>query len=1101
VSPRDNNILARDRFVEDDSQDMLLNRPSSAGIRLRPLSATTSPRFFSASKSSILQPLARFSLNLTSPGNHKELYNGKSADDSFLIPNSSTNIDHSSYANNSSVSPLLVLPGSAPINNIVRSADDKSLLFQTLIKIDWMYPQLSVSDRAKKKIRVWLLWVYPRYRLVQRMNSRKMVGQLLQDCVLERVWSEVGRPMKKTFETVFEKPTPISVLPARSNDEIVYSRPQSQRELPTVDGDDYICPSVMATAESPLSINSPATSTPSEESSVISVHPHSAEPCKPRTDSMFSDLSSNDRARDTVLYFNEADECAEIQPENTEEIEGTTQPKESNKGTTAQAATKIALFIVRCTVKRRNRRYRNLLRMAVRIQRRWRGTRARLELLRDVRAGVLLNSLWRKHQAYRMLKSQLRRVDRPYTIILHSLNNISFKVLSSNSGVMGQQTLKVKISVWWHPLLHIVGKNDYDAVLQAKQPQLIFTTQPAKVLWEPLQPVAATPVPETSSKQSHAESSSPTVPISIATDNQPQLQQVQQHVRGGLSQLWRLHSSRGGGGGTSDPAQLQQNAANALFLQQQKTKMCIFEDAVVQIPGCHGNSVVKFEIFDGERKIGFSVFYFGREGELMFWGGRNFTRPVTLTLQQRRAVVFGSSGGSGRDVGRATLVRHNLPQSQTQSTPSSAQNDSQQIKQQQAAMRATQAAQQMPILRFSVVAGAPLGSRCQWCRMVLRHKGVSAMVSQQQQPQQQHHQQNYSQSHQRSTHSPHSSYFEDNYHIDHPCDFPHSRSSSPTGNRKSSETNLTLQVPPLDQLQEHHNYQHQYQHNHTFVQSTITASHMSSMLGTRSSSVAPLFGLGTTNASANVAAPICASSNRNGMFSMFRGFSSLSGSYSASYSSSWWFSERVLRVYLSLDGYYALHCFAHKFDTKPLFSVKISDCTHVSVDIAGPNSLNHNSNNANSNSNSSFLLNSLSGLSTSSHRGVSGGGSSAVIAEDICNVILHTVQGDEIYMRFADSASTASWREALQHAIFLQSRTHHGNTSPPPSPQTRLNQSFLTLVNSYQSSLSSHQKYFNNNNSSHEDDVRIKELGTTNDNEISATIHPGNNSLHSISEA
>lgn len=28
--------------------------------------------------------------------------------------------------------------------------------------------------------------------------------------------------------------------------------------------------------------------------------------------------------------------------------------------------------------------------------------------------------------------------------------------------------------------------------------------------------------------------------------------------------------------------------------------MCKFEDEVVKIPGCHGNSVIKFEIFDGE---------------------------------------------------------------------------------------------------------------------------------------------------------------------------------------------------------------------------------------------------------------------------------------------------------------------------------------------------------------------------------------------------------------------------------------------------------------------------------------------------------------------
>ena len=28
--------------------------------------------------------------------------------------------------------------------------------------------------------------------------------------------------------------------------------------------------------------------------------------------------------------------------------------------------------------------------------------------------------------------------------------------------------------------------------------------------------------------------------------------------------------------------------------------ICHFEDVVVKIPGCHGNSVIKFEILEGE---------------------------------------------------------------------------------------------------------------------------------------------------------------------------------------------------------------------------------------------------------------------------------------------------------------------------------------------------------------------------------------------------------------------------------------------------------------------------------------------------------------------
>jgi len=73
----------------------------------------------------------------------------------------------------------------------------------------------------------------------------------------------------------------------------------------------------------------------------------------------------------------------------------------------------------------------------------------------------------------------------------------------------------------------------------------------------------------------------------------------------------------------------------------QDTKMlCSFDDAVVKIPGCHGNSVIKFEIMEGDRKFGTSTFYLSKEGDMMYWGGE-YQRNVTLS-QQRRVLNFGS---------------------------------------------------------------------------------------------------------------------------------------------------------------------------------------------------------------------------------------------------------------------------------------------------------------------------------------------------------------------------------------------------------------------------------------------------------------------------
>jgi len=42
----------------------------------------------------------------------------------------------------------------------------------------------------------------------------------------------------------------------------------------------------------------------------------------------------------------------------------------------------------------------------------------------------------------------------------------------------------------------------------------------------------------------------------------------------------------------------------------------------IRIPGCHGNSVIKVEIYDDDRKIGNKVFFLSRHGGWLFWGGK-----------------------------------------------------------------------------------------------------------------------------------------------------------------------------------------------------------------------------------------------------------------------------------------------------------------------------------------------------------------------------------------------------------------------------------------------------------------------------------------------
>jgi hypothetical protein len=112
---------------------------------------------------------------------------------------------------------------------------------------------------------------------------------------------------------------------------------------------------------------------------------------------------------------------------------------------------------------------------ATKIQKFFRGIFIRRRIFTVVSAGLKLNALWRRHVAYKSLKSQLRRVDRPLTIVMHGLRNISEKLIHTGN-------IRFKISIWWNPLLHIVSNNDFISILQSKQPQLIYMSNYYKVV-------------------------------------------------------------------------------------------------------------------------------------------------------------------------------------------------------------------------------------------------------------------------------------------------------------------------------------------------------------------------------------------------------------------------------------------------------------------------------------------------------------------------------------------------------------------------------------------------------------------------------------------
>ena len=114
-------------------------------------------------------------------------------------------------------------------------------------------------------------------------------------------------------------------------------------------------------------------------------------------------------------------------------------------------------------------RKRKIRQAAVKMQRTWRGCASRWKLYLQVIAGIKITAAWRKYRQYWKLKQCLRRIEFPVEIVLHGIRNISSPLIYSKK-------IKVRVSVWWNSLLHLVDNKDFTTITQSKQPHIIRTT-------------------------------------------------------------------------------------------------------------------------------------------------------------------------------------------------------------------------------------------------------------------------------------------------------------------------------------------------------------------------------------------------------------------------------------------------------------------------------------------------------------------------------------------------------------------------------------------------------------------------------------------------
>lgn len=335
---------------------------------------------------------------------------------------------------------------------------------------------------------------------------------------------------------------------------------------------------------------------------------------------------------------------------------------------------KISRFMISTNISSRIRIKRNRVAAAILLQKVGRGFIERMRLFRRFDAGIKIYKFFLKIKSHSSLRKSLRRVERPITIVLRGLRNIHDSFDDGTNGI------SCKICIWWNPLLHIIGENDFQTILTTKQPQLIYTSK--------VYPM--TPMHVYANNASNV-TSLPT----IIKDSSPPSFEKAPSIKNRLSFV--LFSSPS----TINLRNKSHNSLNtATSTNVKKTKwICKFDEEVekIKIPGCHCNCLIKFEFVIGERKIGAHVYYMSKEGGLMFWNG-NYSRSI-MTYAQRKTALSGRSN-------TLELVGSRKGETKIENT-------------------------ELPLFDYSIYTGPPMRSRCQWGRVKFHGNGPGKRSMQQ----------------------------------------------------------------------------------------------------------------------------------------------------------------------------------------------------------------------------------------------------------------------------------------------------------------------------------------------------------------------------------
>jgi len=378
---------------------------------------------------------------------------------------------------------------------------------------------------------------------------------------------------------------------------------------------------------------------------------------------------------------------------------------------------------------------------ATMIQMRIRGMLGRLRVVRMIGAGLVINKVFRKYLSYINLRKYLRRIERPCRVKVGVLEDLPASVYNSSL------TIRVKVSLFWSPLLHIADPSDVKRIVDLHLPQFciytrlvtpIPTDEGATNELNVLQ-TTATPLPKGSATTPDQD---PTQLNHLSSKKLSEGNGTGEAKRKSiLAKISGIGTSKikGGWGDAEESSDSDEDAdrvtlpsllkdikarmmsqkfsnllgSSAKLLRQPiaHNKTCFATiDETIRVSACHGNSVFRLDLVDeGSKTLASGYISLSSYGSLMMWD-EQITVPLYFSAQRKsrvsNAFMHNSAEDRERDRDRDREknrgARHNSLS---------------------ALLGNIGPCTSGPRVTVSLCTGTPLNSRCSWAKVKLLTRG------------------------------------------------------------------------------------------------------------------------------------------------------------------------------------------------------------------------------------------------------------------------------------------------------------------------------------------------------------------------------------------